>query len=161
MNKSGNDQDEREWQAQERALREARSGRRLPSDDVVLARYQAIAEVLGQSPQHALPADFAGRVARIAAQRTNMQSPQPAGEQVLVRVLACAFALSAAVAFGAYGARLLAMLQAATGGDGLKWMLLLAGCMGLSWSLDRLRQRWWDDGGDGPMRAGAAGSAPR
>jgi hypothetical protein len=30
-------------------------------------------------------------------------------------------------------------LQAAIGAQGVQWAALLAGCLGLSWSLDRLR----------------------
>ena len=151
MNQHRNDHDEREWQAQERALREVRSGLQAPTDDLTLARYRDIAKALRQPPQSRLPWDFAASVARLA-----QQHPAPAvhtlTEQGLLRALAAIFALSALAALGVYGDRLLAMLQVAAGAAGLQWSLALTACVGLSWSLDWLRRRLRDDrDGGGPM----------
>ena len=151
------DQDEREWQAQERALREARDGLPVTPDDARLARYRNIAEALRQPPQGALPADFASQVARIALQgsvagRTAARGDATRFEQVLVRILSAAFVLSALVALGIYGGRLLTMLQSSAGDDGLQWLLVLAACAGLTWSFEWMRRRA-DHGQDGPMRA--------
>src|SRR3546814_7524149 len=67
-------------------------------------------------------------------------------ERVLTGVLVAAFALCAVATGLVYGARVLAQLQAMVGVQGLQWMALLAGCLGLSWSLDRLRRRAGHDG---------------
>lgn len=147
MNKPGPDYDKREWQAQERALHEVRSGVQPPSEDIAVAQYRDIANALRQPPAEALPANFAECVARIAS--------EPAGEtrfeQILMRVLATVFALSALAALGIYGARLLAMLQSATDAGGLRWTLGLAACLALSWSLDWMRQQLHQHDG-GPHR---------
>jgi hypothetical protein len=160
MNKPGQgmpDHDEREWQVQERALREARDGLDMSSDDIALAQYRSIALALRQPPHGVLPADFAAGVARfagegIASERAAARVDGVVFEQVLVRILSAAFALSALAALGIYGGRLLAMLQSATGNEGLQWTLALAACVGLSWSLEWLRRRS-GHGHDGPMRA--------
>src|SRR3546814_14093940 len=65
----------------------------------------------------------------------------------LVRSGLWAVVARGAVATGlVYGARVLAQLQAMVGVQGLQWMALLAGCLGLSWSLDRLRRPAGPDG---------------
>ena len=154
MNKPGPEHDEREWQAQERALREVRDGPGMPSEDSAVAQYRDIANALRQPPHATLPADFAASVARIAAGRAPVPAGETRFEQVLVRVLAALFVLSALLAFGIYGGRLLAMLQAATDAGGLRWVLGLATCIGLSWSLDWMRRQWHHDAHEGsPHRA--------
>lgn len=154
MNKSGQNtpEDEREWQAQERARREVRSGFEATSDDTTMAQYRDIARALRQPPPAGLPADFAARVARIA-ERQATPVADTRFEQVLVRVLAAAFVLSAVAALVIYGGRLVAMLQAATGGEGLQWMLVLSACVGLSWSFDWMRRGSHDDRDGGQTRA--------
>lgn len=137
------DRDEREWQLQERALQEVRGGAPPSSEDLALARYRDIAHALRRPPAAALPADFAARVARIAREPVR----ETRLERVLVRVLVVAFALSALAALGAYGGRLLEMLQSATDAGALNWGLGLAACLGLSWSLERMRVRSHRDGG--------------
>lgn len=154
MNKPDEVYDEHEWQAQERARREARNGPGMPApEDSAVAQYRYIADALRQPPRTALPADFAASVARIAAR----QAPMPAGdmmfEQMLVRILVAVFALSALLALGIYGDRLLAVLQSATDVEGLRWTLGLATCIGLSWSLDWMRRHWDHGHGGGPRRA--------
>lgn len=158
MNPHGHDQDfderdEREWQAQERALREARAGLRAPldADDRVRAQYRAIAEALRAPPPVSLPTGFAADVARLARARAPANAPEAGLERWLVRALVAAFVLSALLALGAYGARLLAMLEDGVGTQGLQWLGVLAGCVALSWSLDWLRRR--ADGGGGSLRA--------
>ena len=157
MNKSGQNtpdqgHDEREWQAQERARREVRSGFEATSDDTAMAQYRDIAKALRQPPPAGLPVDFAAHVARIAERQAAAPVAETRFEQVLVRLLAAAFVLSAVAALAIYGGRLLSMLQAATGSEGLQWVLVLSACVGLSWSLDWTRRRLRDDHDGGPMR---------
>src|SRR3546814_2613479 len=120
------------------------------------AAYRHVAEALRRPPPVDLPPDFAARVARIADVRAATSvagsprlEPLPqsgAFERVLTGVLVAAFALCAVATGLVYGARVLAQLQAMVGVPGLQWMALLAGCLGLSWSLDRLRRRAGHDG---------------
>ncbi len=152
MNTPGPGYDEHEWQAQERALREARGGPGMPSQDSTVAQYRDIANVLRQPPRATLPADFAASVARIAAAQARVRVTETTLEQRLVRILAAVFAMSAVFALGMYGGRLLVMLQAATGAEGLRWMLGLATCIGLSWSFDRMCRPWHRDHENDPRR---------
>jgi hypothetical protein len=115
------------------------------------APYQRIAEALRRPPPVDLPADFAVHVARIAEARVpgfvpkgSRLKPLPqsgALERTLVRALVFVFALCAVATGLVYGARVLAQLQAAIGPQGVQCTALLAGCLGLSWSLDLLRRR--------------------
>ncbi|HVI57983.1 MAG TPA: hypothetical protein VM619_03790 [Luteimonas sp.] len=148
------DFDEREWQAQERALREARADLRAPADadDRAPAQYRAIADALRAPPPVSLPASFAADVARRAQARAPAGKPEAGLERWLVRALVAAFALSALLALGAYGTRLLAMLEGDVGAQGMQWLVVLAGCVALSWSMDWLRRRAGHDG-SGPLRA--------
>lgn len=152
MNNTGPEYDEREWQAQERALRETRDECAVPSEDSMLARYRSIADILRQPPHARLPADFAASVARMAARQTPVPLTETTLERVLVRVLATAFAVSALLALGIYGGRLLALLQAATDAGGLRLALGLATCIGLSWSFDWMRRQWRHGHEDGQHR---------
>ncbi len=154
MNTHGHDHDvdEREWQAQERAWRDARTGpaAAVGTDDRAQAGYRAVAHALRRPPPVALPDGFAADLARIAESRA--PAPEAGLERWLVRALVAAFVVSALLALGAYGARLAALLQAAAGAQGLQWLAVLAGCVALSWSLDWLRRRA-GDGEGGPLRA--------
>lgn len=156
MNRHRNDHDEREWQAQERALGEVRAGVQASADDITLAQYRDIAKALRQPPQSGLPPDFAASVARLAhqlpASAEHARSKLARSELALVRALVAIFALSALVALGVYGDRLLAMLQAAAGAAGLQWSLALTACVALSWSLDWLRRRGGGSEHDGGGR---------
>jgi len=120
------------------------------------ASYRHVAEALRRPPPVDLPPDFATRVARIAelptatsVTRSSRLKPllhSSAFERVLTGVLVAVFALGALAAALVFGARVLAQLQAVVGVQGLQWMALLAGCLGLSWSLDWLRRQAGHDG---------------
>ena len=120
------------------------------------ASYRHVAEALRHPPPVDLPPDFAARVARIAELQTATSVTKSsrlkpllhssAFERVLTGTLVAVFALGAVVAALVYGARVLAQLQALAGVQGLQWMALLAGCLGLSWSLDWLRRQAGHDG---------------
>ena len=68
MNIHDNDHDidEREWQAQERALQDARRGAPATPGDPLAARHRQVADALRVPPADLLPADVAERVARQA-----------------------------------------------------------------------------------------------
>jgi hypothetical protein len=133
---------EREWQAQERALREVRAGC-APSNDPLLASYRSVARALRQPLPDALPADFAQIVAKRAfAAHTPLDLRF---EQALMRNLVVVLALSAAVATALYGSvflqALAALMPASSSTVAFGWALALAGCVGLSWSFELLRRR--------------------
>jgi hypothetical protein len=134
--------DEREWQAQERALREARDGAPASGDDGMASQYRHIAEALREPPAHGLPANFAAQVAaRAAAAQTNAAMVDTRLERALLRGLAIALALSGVVALAFYGAPLAAQSLSVLGSEGAGWLLALGACVAVSWSFDWLRRR--------------------
>jgi hypothetical protein len=135
---------EREWQAQERALRAERLGLDPRGGDARVRRYRLVAKALRQPPVEALPADFARQVAaRVAA------APAPAAsagrfESVLLALLAGAFVLAAGVVFVLYGQSWLSTTRVAlpaAAPDTLRWPLAFAGCLGLSWLMGAWQRR--------------------
>ena len=129
---------DREWQAQERARLDERNGV-APGDDPLLARYRQVARALRQPPPVALPADFAAQVAA----RAGHAPLDTRFERLAMRGLVGALALSGAVAAALYGGEwlrsLALLLPRESPGLVLNWALALAGCLGLSWSFERLR----------------------
>lgn len=139
--------DEVEWQAQERAWRDERAG--VPAgDDPLQASYRTIARALRTPPPGRLPSNFAVQVAARAGRLPPHASLDLRFEQRLMRVLVGVFALSAAVATALYGPQALsglaALVPALSADASLDWLTLVAGCMGLSWSLHLLRRRQRD-----------------
>lgn len=137
--------DEQEWQLQERALRAERSGA-IAGDDPLLERYRQVARALRRPLPAAPPADFARSVALRMAMHA---APDTRLEQQLLHVLSALLALSAVAAMALYGsqwlhafAALLPSMAAGSAAAGLAfhWTLALAACLGLSWSLERLRR---------------------
>ena len=135
-----NTRQEREWQAQERALDDERNGA-VPGEDPLQARYRLIARALRQPLPHALPDDFATRVAARARLQAAHASPDLRIEQRLVRALVAVLALSAAVAVAWYGQQWLRAIAVLLPGAAMNWTLALMACVGLSWSFDLLRAR--------------------
>ncbi len=131
------DIDEREWQAQERALQEERL--HLSGSDPRLAPYRAIARVLRQPLPHGLPADFA----RALAARLGRAPLDTRVEQGLLRGLVTLFALSGAVVAAIYGQAwvpaILAVLPASSP-NAMHWLLAVVACVGMSWAFDQLRK---------------------
>lgn len=130
--------DEHEWQLQERALREQRSGI-AGGDDPLLAQYRQVARVLRQPSAGAPPADFARAVA--AAVAAAPASPDTRLELLLLRALSGLLGVSAIVAAVLYGGQWLpafaALLPATATGTAFNWVLALCACLGLSWSFGR------------------------
>ena len=133
--------DEHEWQAQERALREERSGV-VASDDPLLAHYRQVARALRQPAASAPPPDFARRVAASVA--AAHAPPDMRLEMLLLRALSGLLGVSAIVAAALYGGRWLhafaALLPPIVTGTALNWALAVAACLGLSWSFGRLQR---------------------
>jgi len=143
--------DEREWQAQERALREIRSGMgprdaSTGGDETLVARYRRVAQALRVPPPSGLHAGFAAEVARLAGQA----APDTGIERGLLRALASAMALSSAVVVAAYGVQWWRALVHLLGSDALGWTLAAAACAAMSWSFEWLRRRRGDDTGAAP-----------
>ena len=132
--------DEREWQAQERAMR---AGRRAPSldddDDVQAASYRAIGRALRAPPMAPLPAHFAADVARCA------QAAHDAGaervERILTHALIAMLGLSAGVICMIYGAQWLPAFETAMPDGGGAWLALVAACAGMHWTMERWQAR--------------------
>ena len=129
--------DEREWQAQERALQDARDG--TPSTEPLAARYRAVAEALRTPLPDLLPPDFA---ARIAAQVRH--APLDARfEGALVRTLTMLLGLSGAVTAAVYGRQwlpaILGPLQLDSA-SAMNWALALGMCVAVSWLVEPLRR---------------------
>lgn len=115
--------DEAEWQAQERALREA-TGRHIDRRD---ASYRLIANAVQSAPGAALPVDFAADVIR------RVDSHEAGFERLLSRMLMALF-LTALAIFGAvYGGQLWRAVSYGYGGGVSGWILIVASCIGLSW----------------------------
>jgi hypothetical protein len=136
--------DEREWQAQERALHNERSGTDAAADDALVARYRTIARALRQPPPGALPSNFAYEVARLAAMQPRPAEVDSAVEQWLIRALVGALVLAGAVVAAIYGGQWLqatGSLLAETGGVGVGgWIVTLAVCFAITYGVDWLRR---------------------
>ena len=129
--------DEREWQAQERALQDVRTG--APSTDPLAARYRAVAEALRAPLPELLPPDFA---ARMAAQVRH--APLDARfEGTLVRTLTTLLGLSGAASAALYGRQwlpaILGPLQLDSA-SALNWALALGACVAITWLAEPLRR---------------------
>ena len=133
----GRDIDEREWQAQERALQAERL--HLSDADPRLGSYRAIARALRQPLPHGLPADFA----RQLAARLGRAPLDTRVEQGLLRGLLTLLALSGAVVAAMYGQAWLPAIVAvlpASSPNAMHWLLAVAACVGMSWAFDQLRK---------------------
>jgi len=133
----GRDIDEREWQAQERALQAERL--HLSDADPRLGAYRAIARTLRQPLPHGLPADFASQLAA----RLGRAPLDTRVEQGLLRGLLTLFALSGAVVAAMYGQAWLPAIVAvlpASSPNAMHWLLAVAACVGMSWGFDQVRK---------------------
>lgn len=124
--------DEREWQAQEEALRDERLGLGRPTADARAVAYRRIAQALRMPPPVALPADFAAELARrVAAPRVDMRL-----EHWLVGVLVAVFGIAAGIVAWLYGGDWLgtsaAFAPQLANGTTLKWVLAVIGCLAVA-----------------------------
>ena len=140
--------DEREWLAQERAMRDAREG--AASTDPMAMRYRKVADALRAPLPDLLPADFAAQVARQAEinAKAPVMAPEPPAEKGfefnLERGLLGLLGLGSAVVAGVYGQAWLAPTRELLHLDSnvaLNWALALGVCVGASWLTEQLRRR--------------------
>lgn len=132
---------EREWQAQEQAMRRERLHLGSAGDAARVQRYRMLARALREAPQDSLPSDFAQRVAARAASA-------PAGnvvsytrfEFILMAAIAIALVVAVVAVIALYGEAWLppvSTMLPAPGALATRWLLAFAGCIGLSWLLAR------------------------
>jgi hypothetical protein len=130
---------EREWLAQEHAMRRERLHLDPAGDDARGRRYRLLARALRESPGDALPTDFAQRVAtRVTAVPVRQTMRDTRFEFVLMIVLAVSLGLAAAMVTTIYGGAWLSPINAILpAADPLttRWLLAFASCIGLSWLL--------------------------
>jgi len=140
MNKPTDRIDEREWQAQERALREERLGA-MASGDPEIAAYRQVVRALSAPLPDELPSDFARAVAAQAARLPARADSEL--ERWLVRSLVLAFVVSAlyfvASDGGAWLRASLSLLPAADLAAVRSWGLALGACVAMTWAFGRLR----------------------
>lgn len=136
--------DEREWQAQELAAKAERAGNVLLDLDPLSAGYVPIVRALREPMAVGLSDDFAVRVARLAAARASAAGADSPMENRMLIALGLVLGLSALASALIYGGNWFSAIPAAFGKLGPSsgsWVLLLAGCLGLSWMGEQVRQR--------------------
>jgi len=129
---------EREWLAQENAMRRERLQLDPTGDDARSRRYRLVARALREPLPDALPVDFARQMAaRVAA-----PAPRPAAdgslESMLTLTLGITLVVAAAAAAVIYGSTWLpsfALLLPGPHAPATGWLLALGGCLGASWLL--------------------------
>jgi hypothetical protein len=130
---------EREWLAQEHAMRRERLHLDTAGDDARMRRYRLLACALREPPQESLPTDFAQRVAAQATSRPARGTGAITGfEFFLMSALAVVLVTAAIVVTVLYGSTWLPSISAALPAPDpltVRWTLAFAGCMGLSWLL--------------------------
>ena len=136
---------EREWDAQERALRAERAGTAVTSDAAV-AQYRLVARALRTPSLEALPNEFAAQTAARAAREARLANESV--EVWLGRGLVVLLLLAGAIALRVYGSESLFGLsfsvpeRAAFGIQSvLSWSLAIAACVGLSSAFGFARKR--------------------
>ena len=140
--------EDREWQAQERAMQIERDGVDMTEADGLSASYLGIARALREPLGAALPADFAERMAAMVASRRQPVEIESRFEQTLLVALCVVMGLSALVALLVYGSGdWVAPLTDSfrrVGRPPLTWSLAVAACLSLSWFAQHLRNRGED-----------------
>ena len=126
---------EREWRAQENALRHERLRLDPAGDDARLQRYRLLVRALRTPPADGLPADFAQHVGARVAAVARAPSPPIALESALLVALAGVLLLAAVIVTVQHGATwwpaVAAALHAAAA---TPWSLPLIACLALSWA---------------------------
>ena len=148
MNRIPNDRmtdiDEREWLAQEHALRDERNGA-AAGDDPLLASYRTVAHALRAPIADGLPADFARTIAIRCVEAGATTRVDLRLEQRLQRTLVGVFVLAGFVAFAVYGGDWLQATRVAMpifgNGAAINWATALTACVALSWAMETIRRR--------------------
>ena len=132
---------EREWLAQESAMRRERLHLDPAGDDARSRRYRLLARALREPLPDGLPADFAQQLAaRVAAPPANTLR----FESVLVIALVVTLVIAAAGVTVIYGSAWLPSFSAilpAPQAPASRWLLAFAGCLGASWLLGQWQPR--------------------
>ena len=136
---------EREWLAQETAMRREQLQLDPASDDARSRRYRLIARRMRQPLPGTLPADFARQLAMRVGATPAASAPSGASfEFRLMLALAAVLGVASAVVIVIYGnawlpsfVELLPDPQA----PATRWLLALAGCLGVSWLLGLWQRR--------------------
>ena len=131
--------DPREWEAQERGLKAART-REAGAIDPAAADYRAVARALASAPRSQPPPGFAADVALLAARR------EAGLDRLLSRLLPPMFVVASLGAGARYGGAWWHAVQPSLGADALGWLLVGAGCVGLSWFMRQLLAAGHADG---------------
>jgi hypothetical protein len=132
----------REWEAQERALREERREASTASDDVRVRQYRLIARALRQPRLHSLPDDFAAlTAARVESATTESDERFEIWLQRTLILLLLLAGIACAAVFGrellpAFAAPALVLEQTAPFATA-DWILVIAACLGLSLAVRR------------------------
>ncbi|MGH8157110.1 MAG: hypothetical protein ACREPQ_03245 [Rhodanobacter sp.] len=136
---------EREWLAQEQAMRRERLHLDPAHDDPRMRRYRLLARALREPLQDTLPVDFARHVAaQVNAQPIRQPLAGTRLELVLTFVLGIIFVLAAGTVTLIYGSAWLPSISAALPApdpSATRWLLAFAGCIGTSWLLGTWQQR--------------------
>ncbi len=140
---------EREWLAQEHAMRVERLHLDPGADDARTQRYRLLARVLRESQPDGLPTDFAQQLAnQIAAAPANVVDTR--FERVLTASLGITLLLAAVVVSTLYGGSWLSAISTAVPmppPGASRWLLAFGACVGLSW-LFGMRHQTKRDRGD-------------
>lgn len=143
------DAHEREWLAQERAMRRERLQLDPAGDDARGRRYRLLARALREPLPETLPADFAQQLAaRVAAAPARRPVTGGSFESALTLALAIVLAIATVTVVAMYGRAWLpsfVTLLPTPHAPATRWLLALAGCLGASWLLGR-----WQQHIDGP-----------
>lgn len=135
---------EREWQAQERAMRAERLRLDPAAGDARMRRYRLLARTLREPMPDALPADFAQRMAaQVAATPARRHAADTRLESALASALAAVLLAAGAATLAIYGNAWLPSfrdLLPAAGAPATSLLLALGGCIGASWLLGLWQQ---------------------
>jgi hypothetical protein len=130
---------EREWLAQERAMRRERLQLDPAGDDARSQRYRLLARTLREPLPDALPVDFAQQLARrVAATPARGAASGTSFEAGLMLTLAIALAVAAVAVVAMYGSAWLPSfisILPTPHASATRWLLALGGCLGVSWLL--------------------------
>lgn len=131
--------DEREWQAQERALLNERLGIDAGQDDALVARYRTIARALRQPPAGGLPSNFAYEIARVAALQVQPVEVDSRVERWMMRALVGVMALAGAFVAAIQGGDWLRASGELLGASGLgagNWIFAVVACVAMTFGFD-------------------------
>ncbi|MGP1667718.1 MAG: hypothetical protein ACTS5I_17835, partial [Rhodanobacter sp.] len=113
------------------------------NDDARSQRYRLLARVLRQPVAHALPADFAQKLAtHVGAVRSPAATSSTSLELKLTLVLGAVLAIAAGAVITIYGSLWLpSFTQLLPQAPATHWLLALSGCLGASWLLEHWPRR--------------------